>query len=708
MTRSPLDTTTDGMFPLLPMPTTSSSRRVQQRQRYPSRVTVELANETITALNHMNRLTSSSRHSSPHHNNNVYARQPLQYSTINRCHARVYDACARFRRQQCGDRQFAFDDSSVFNDLDKFDHNILSHGYSSSAPARMIRAVDVSLPKQAATAELLSVLPPHLRAVYSTPSLLLQRPAVKLVHRKSFMCSSTEYVALLKRMIDRDMIRFTQSPLAVNGLFGVDKDGGDSIRLIIDARPVNSMFVPSPPVSLPTPDLLAQLEIPQGTTLFAAKVDLDNFYHRIRLPAAWWPYFALPPVRAGDLGLAQYAPDSIVWPCCVTLPMGFSHSVFIAQAIHEHIIDVSVPLLQRCDRLVRDVSEPTIDTISVADNPIPLCTSERPAPRGDFAVDRMRHSVYIDDLNLYGTDAATLNAAVDQYITAMSVVHLPAKPSKVVRPTADGLECLGVYVHGRTAEVGMSVPKLQVLRASTLRLLDIGECTGHELSHIIGRWIWAMLLRRPAMAIFSAVYRFIECARSSRYTLWPSVRRELSVAARLAPLLFTSIRSDWAPVIVASDASEFGAGVVFADQPIIPAAVIASIPATPGVLPHPTMTAVVADSRWKTAISHQWRDAEHINGLEVRAALTAVRWSMKRPDVLQPSCTNHRKLILLCDSSATVGAITKGRSSSHRLLRPLRMMSALLLASGIYLKVKWLPSLMNPADGPSRGEENAD
>jgi hypothetical protein len=76
------------------------------------------------------------------------------------------------------------------------------------------------------------------------------------------MCAHDEYLLLLKRMIDRDMISFTDKPLAVNGLFGVDKDNGASIRLIIDARPVNSMFIPSPPVSLPTPDLVAALNVP--------------------------------------------------------------------------------------------------------------------------------------------------------------------------------------------------------------------------------------------------------------------------------------------------------------------------------------------------------------------------------------------------------------------------------------------------------------
>ena len=75
-----------------------------------------------------------------------------------------------------------------------------------------------------------------------------------------------------------------------------------------------------------------------------------------------------------------------------------------------------------------------------------------------------------------------------------------------------------------------------------------------------------MLVRRPAMSIFSAVYRFIECAHDSRYTIWPSVRRELWAAAHMAPLLYSSIRCDWAPIVIASDASEVAAGVVYTNM----------------------------------------------------------------------------------------------------------------------------------------------
>jgi hypothetical protein len=364
------------LFPPIPSPTSSSSRRVQQRQSYPARMTVDLSNQVLTALNHMSVSLSSHKLLADLPTTDANARQPLQQSTITRCHDRVYNACQRFRRLSlCGGRNTTIDDSMIFNDLDKYDHNINDHGYTAPQPALMISSDKVSLPSQAGTADLLSVLPPHLSAIYSNPQRLLRPPVVPLVARKAFMCSHSEYVLLLKRMLERDMISFTDTPLAVNGLFGVDKDNGASIRLIIDARPVNSMFIPSPPVSLPTPDLIAALNVPQGTTLYAAKVDLDNFYHRIKLPEVWWPYFALPSIRAADLGVSGYAADSYIYPCCKTLPMGFSHSVFLAQAVHERIIDTKVPLLKRCDRVVRHPFDiRSADTVVVRGERLPYVT----------------------------------------------------------------------------------------------------------------------------------------------------------------------------------------------------------------------------------------------------------------------------------------------------------------------------------------------
>jgi hypothetical protein len=216
------------MIPHIPPPSTSTSRRVQQRQQYPSRITVDLANEAITGLNKLSVSLSAPINdiTSDLPPIKCQARQPhqLQPSTVHRLHSRVYHACKRFRRLQSGDRTEVFDDSYLSNDLDSFDQNINDHGYSAVAPPRMIQSSIVSLPQHAGTASLLDVLPPHLRAVYSNPSLLLQPPATKLVHRRAFMCEQHEYIALLRRMMDKDMLAFTDKPMAVNGLFAVDKD----------------------------------------------------------------------------------------------------------------------------------------------------------------------------------------------------------------------------------------------------------------------------------------------------------------------------------------------------------------------------------------------------------------------------------------------------------------------------------------------------
>ena len=144
------------------------------------------------------------------------------------------------------------------------------------------------------------------------------------------------------------MLSMTDSPRCINGLFGVPK-GDDTTRFILDARPANCYFVRPPKVKLPSPSHLAALRIPHHNPLFVAKLDLSNFYHQLALPEWIRTYFALPAITADELGSMELLdlPAGVreamlagqpVYPCCATLPMGFSHSVFIAQAVHENIL----------------------------------------------------------------------------------------------------------------------------------------------------------------------------------------------------------------------------------------------------------------------------------------------------------------------------------------------------------------------------------
>lgn len=99
---------------------------------------------------------------------------------------------------------------------------------------------------------------------------------------------------------------------------------------------------------------------------------------------------------------------------------------------------------------------------------------------------------------------------------------------------------------------------------------------------------------------------------------------------------------------------------------------------------------------WRTIVSVPWSGEEHINVLELRAALLAVHWVLSYPSALTS------RVLLLLDSTVAFFSLWKGRSSSPQLLLVLRKISALLLAGGLSLLPGWVPSAVNPADAPSR------
>ena len=106
--------------------------------------------------------------------------------------------------------------------------------------------------------------------------------------------------------------------------------------------------------------------------------------------------------------------------------------------------------------------------------------------------------------------------------------------------------------------------------------------------------------------------------------------------------------------------------------------------------------ATVGAVPWRTIVSAPWSGPEHINALELRAALLAVHWALSYPSSLSS------RVYLLLDSTVAFFTLWKGRSSSPALLLVLRKMSALLLAGGLSLLPGWVPSAVNPADAPSR------
>ncbi len=101
--------------------------------------------------------------------------------------------------------------------------------------------------------------------------------------------------------------------------------------------------------------------------------------------------------------------------------------------------------------------------------------------------------------------------------------------------------------------------------------------------------------------------------------------------------------------------------------------------------------------RWATIVAHRdGRDWDHITARELRAAGFAIRWVVSYPAAI------NTRLLVLGDSVAALGALAKGRSSSLALRTIQRPITALLLASGLSLRLAYIPSADNPADYASR------
>ena len=243
-------------------------------------------------------------------------------------------------------------------------------------------------------------------------------------------------------------------------------------------------------------------------------------------------------------------------------------------------------------------------------------------------------------------------------------------------------------------------------------MLRRGHATGREMSQLLGSWAWIMLLFRPSLSVFRAVYRFANVAQSRRFSLWNSARYELETALRILPLLSSNLRSHFFSRCAAVDASSLAQGVTMAlisPSDSMQMQHASSLQNIAFRSPHlvdsrflpllehsSTVHQFLHSSRWTTIVSSGWRWPDHINALETRAAYTAVRWCASFPSGMDSRFT------ILTDSRVAMFALNKGRSSSQNLYAPIRTTAAFLLAFGIRLQAIWIPSEQNPADAPSR------
>ena len=319
-----------------------------------------------------------------------------------------------------------------------------------------------------------------------------------------------------------------EKPKEINGLFGVPKDGGKSQRLILDARRANLHFTEPEDPDLPHPGLLTQLEMGgQQEELYVGKLDADNFYHRLRLPEHLRTYFGLPPLLFEG---------KKVWPRLKSVPMGWSHSVAVSQAVHGEILFAEAGLDPKDE--VREGNSKTRMAV--------------------------RFGRYIDDFFIFGTSKRRVCRAYDKVWNAFTRRKLPPKPKKCVRPAKMPVTVLGMEIHPN-GRIEPDPDKMNKVLDVTSGLIKERVWNVAKLQHVLGSWNWFLLLARPVMSVLRVCY---DLSSSEKLAVKPNseAKHELRMLMALAPLIHANIGRPTSDVMLCSDASMDGGATLYSDH----------------------------------------------------------------------------------------------------------------------------------------------
>ena len=108
-------------------------------------------------------------------------------------------------------------------------------------------------------------------------------------------------------------------------------------------------------------------------------------------------------------------------------------------------------------------------------------------------------------------------------------------PVHDIEGASSDFQVLGWHFDGQRGLVRGTARRVWRIIYGTRALLALPQVTGKQVAKLVGHFSFLFLIRRPLLACFDAVYRFMRRARSGPRPLWPSARRELEWAVALVP-----------------------------------------------------------------------------------------------------------------------------------------------------------------------------
>ena len=523
--------------------------------------------------------------------------------------------------------------------------------------------------------------------------------------------------------------------------FFVKKKGGRQ-RLVLDCRNVNECFRRPPKPEMAAAEAIQRFDNPEGSPIYIAEADIQNCFYQIGLPSDLARYFCFEHTYSREdlqqLGLSRdldgYQLDSDPYYLCLTaLPMGFSFSFWIVQELH-------YDALKQCGFPASRCVLGNWPTPSLKEGPVALA--------------------YCDNLNIFGKDPKEVDNALSIVMKFLESKGFALHEVVYATPWS---KPLGSFFNGYDNLLGSRPDKAWTLQGALKWFGQGPRVSGKQVEIILGHFTHEALYARGALSVFRAAYTFVRDSYHTRQILWPSVRREMLVAAGLMPLLVAHLDLPWSPIVHTTDACMSGWGSckgwvgsdlakahgqwserwrfrrltpeewcprrralqdhslhdlytdprTLGDQSAIYPHYFgiedAELPE--GVEPIPSHldwrmhegfpeVGDVSSWGWRVTGSGKFHFAESIGVKEARAVVYDLESQLRDPK-------QHRfKHLRLIDNFGDSLCLARGRASDYALLQLCRRYGALLLATGAVVSLRWVPSENNPADAPSRRYEH--
>lgn len=496
------------------------------------------------------------------------------------------------------------------------------------------------------------------------------------------------------------------------GLFSLMKNLSTD-RLILDSRPFNCLEYPLNQwtQSMGSVQPLLDTFLRSDNVLLCSGEDLKDYYYYYRVSDQRARRNAiciqLTPKEASRYKCFSNAPQGAAFyvPALATMAMGDLNAVEIGQ--QSHMILTLLSGVQMSE----------------------LLTLRGRAPRGPIAF-----GVVIDDwIAIEQVPRNTLNdqASIKVANKMVQLYHkhgLLPNDSKRFRSEKHA-KFLGASIDGESGLIRAQLERVIPLSFVTAEVARLGRAERKLLEILAGGWTSVCQLRKRTMCllqhIFDEIQRFdygqiFELTRETTAELWTLVA--------LAPLFCTDLRTALNPRLVLVDASsELMAEVECPLPPVLAEELVRhkltrsawsrmlspwkallrekgklapedEVPdgETPCAA-HLFWSALVRSQRFSTAWVRKTKRAAHINESELEAALRAEERSGRMG--------HHSRLLLGSDSQVTLGALVKGRSSSHRLNGLLRQSLPTILGYNQYTAAQYISTRENVADDPTRHKE---